>query len=229
MSKKGGTTTTSNTPTLDPASQAYMNAYRTAATANAGQAGQTADQLTAAGQQLTGGIPYAMQTGLGGIDAYMNPYQNDVIAGVNADTQHQLGVAGVQAGDLATKAGAFGGDRSAVLQANMSSDINRNSLNTLANVRSSGFENAVQQLMQSRQMQGQYGLAGLGIMGQAQGMRQSALQPLAAGVGPYGMTTSTSTPGDPWGFWGGLAGTVGGAMIGGPAGAAVGGKIGGSI
>ena len=216
MSKKGGTTTTSNTPTLDPASQAYMNAYRTAATANAGQAGQTADQLTAAGQQLTGGIPYAMQTGLNGIDAYMNPYQNDVIAGVNADTQHQLGVAGVQAGDLATKAGAFGGDRSAVLQANMSSDINRNSLNTLANVRSSGFENAVQQLMQSRQMQMNAGMSGLGLMGQAQGMRQSALQPLATGVGPYGNTQSQTTPGDPWGWLTGAALTGAGALTGNP-------------
>ena len=214
MAKKGGTTTTSNTPTLDPQSQAYLDAYRTSAQGNAGQANTAANAMAAGGQQLMGGLPYAMQTGLNGIDAYMSPYTSQVIGQIQQEGNRQSTLAGNQAADLATKAGAFGGDRSAVLSANMQRDIGQGTQNAVANASSTGFENAVQQLMQSRQMQGQYGMQGLGLLGQAQGIRNSGLQGLQGGMGQYGNTQSQTTPGDPWGFWGGLAGAGAGAALG---------------
>lgn len=86
----------------------------------------------------------------------------------NFDLQRQN--ATLSANDLATKAGAFGGNRSAILQSQLTNDVNRNEANALQGVDQEQF----QRLMS--------------LMGLAQG-----------GFGTPGSTQSTTMPSNPWG------------------------------
>lgn len=97
----------------------------------------------------------------------------------------QRGQATMSANDLATKAGAFGGDRAAILQAQMLGDVNRNESQAL-----SGIDYQNQQDQWSRLM-GLLGLAGQG-----------------ASIG--GTTNTQTMPSNPFGTVLGLATTAGG-------------------
>jgi hypothetical protein len=100
--------------------------------------------------------------------AFMDPYQQEVIQGVQGDFDRQRQMAMQSGGQQATAQGALGGSRQAVLQAQMMGDVNRNEAATLAQMRSGGFQQAQQAAMgQHGQMQGlgaQY--AGMGLQGQ---------------------------------------------------------------
>ena len=181
MSKKGGTATQTNSTSVNPDTAAYIRAYREAAQRNAGiQAPQ----------------------GLDGLDQYMNPFQDQVIGSIRSEGDRQLAGAANQAADMATKAGAFGGSRSAVLSAELQRGIGANTQAQVANTSMSGYQAAVQWLMAQRQMEMQQRNQSLGLM--------------AGGMTPTGSTNTQTqhTPGDPWGFWTGLGGTAAGAIAG---------------
>ena len=140
------------------------------------------------------------------ISAYQSPYQQQVIDLAMGDIQRQADIARGSAQDRAIRAGAFGGSRSAVLEAESQRPYAEQMAKTAAGLRQSGFEQAQQaaerdvarqqqmqmfapQLeLQARQQQaGLLGglqtsqLQGLGLLGGI-GQQQQALQQQAIGA-----------------------------------------------
>ena len=134
------------------------------------------------------------------IGAYQSPYQQQVIDLAMGDIQRQADIARGSAQDRAIRSGAFGGSRSAILEAESQRPYAEQMARTSAGLRQSGFEQAQaaaerdvarQQQMQMfapelelRARQQQAGLLGglqgqqvqgLGLLGQA-GAQQQGLQ-----------------------------------------------------
>lgn len=220
---KGGSTTNTSTVTPDRATLQFQQRAREAAARAAGDTGaapQNVQDFLRLSQGLTGGLAAGQERGLLGVENFFNPFESQVISGVQTDFDRQRALAQQRAADVATRAGAFGGNRAAVLEALNTEAVNRNEASTLAGIRSSGFSDAVSRLLGERQRLGQLGLTGLQGLLQGQGFldqRQRAAldQFLAAGRG-FGSTTTTDTNqtrGN--GLLGGLGilGTIGGALI----------------
>ena len=175
--------------------QQSANRAGTVAGQSAQQAGQYANQgVTAIGQAgrgIPGQIQYAQQqlgqnTGRfdpSGIGAFMDPYTQNVIDAEQAEIARLGEKQKVQARSQQTQAGAFGGSRGAIAEA----EINRNTLEqqarTGAQLRSQGYQQAAQQAQQAfeasqgrgLQAASQYGQLGLsGQMSQAQLAQQAA-------------------------------------------------------
>jgi len=120
------------------------------------------------------------------IGQYMNPYMQNVVDIQQREAQRQSDIAGTQQQAAATKAGAFGGTRDAVMRA----EAARNLATQKGDIQAQGLNNAYQQAMQqfnqeqqARQQaaqlnaqQQQYG-AGLGLQG---------LQTALSGAGTLG-------------------------------------------
>lgn len=159
-------------------------------------AGQNFNVNTAASQGLQGAM---LGTGLGmgynsaqNVGQYANPFQQNVIQGLQKDalTNYQTGVN--QLGAEATRAGAFGGSRHGVAQGVMGANI-QNALNKqIGDLRYQGYNQAMGQSLADQQMRmnaaNQLGnLSNLGFgMGQQvnqqmmqQGAMQQALQQMA--------------------------------------------------
>lgn len=113
------------------------------------------------------------------------PDPNALKANARAEFDRQRTQAGLSANDLATKAGAFGGDRSAILQSQLVNDVNRNESSTLAGIDYQNQNDQWQRLMQ---------LAGLAGGGASWG----------------GSTTTQQMPSNPFGTLIGLGTTAAG-------------------
>ena len=72
----------------------------------------------------------------------MNPYQQEVIGGVQRDFDRQRDLASTRAGQQATSAGAFGGSRSAILEGEQLNAINAQESQALGQLRSGGYESS---------------------------------------------------------------------------------------
>lgn len=92
---------------------------------------------------------------------YMDPYQDQVIGGIQGDFAKQRDAALTAGAQAATAAGAFGGSRSGVLQAEALKDVNANEANTLAALRSRGFSDAADRFGADRSYFGGLGMQGL--------------------------------------------------------------------
>ena len=103
-------------------------------------------------QQATN--PYAMQ-------AYMSPYMQNVVDIQQREAQRQADIAATQRGAQAVKAGAFGGSRQAIMDA----EAARNLALQKGDIQAQGLQNAFQQAQQAQQ----YG-ANLGLQGMQAGM-----------------------------------------------------------
>jgi hypothetical protein len=146
-----------------------------------GQAAQQAQQGFGAGQQ------YAQQaTSPEAMQSYMSPYMRNVI-----DTQKEQAVRDYsrqlpseQA--AATRAGAFGGSRQAILQGMGQESLNRQ----LGQIEATGMQNAYDKAQQAQQFGAGLGLQGLqaGYQGLGMGMQgaQTGLQGLQAANQLYG-------------------------------------------
>jgi len=201
-SRSGPPITSSQAP--DEATAKWLETFRNTALNQYNQ-GPNAATIGAQGAYggLLSGLTNGMQTGLGGLDQYLNPYMDQVVDAARTGIfDPQRDQARLRASDLATKAGAFGGDRSAILESQMVGDVNRNEASTLASLRQSGFEQAVNQLLAERSRQGQMGLAGAqGLFGIGQQLDQrqlAALQQMLGGLGFGGTTSSQSTFTNPY-------------------------------
>jgi len=163
-----------------------------------------------------------LQQGTQGIDQFFNPYQQDVIGGVQGDFDRQRAYAMQQSNDLATRAGAFGGSRAEVANQMGQRDIGLNEANVLAGLRQSGWQQALQALM------GQRGFNLNAAMGGMQGLNQQqqygyqrqmdALQQLLQSVqlGGYQQHTDSTTIGPPPQRQGNIfTDALGGAAVGG--------------
>jgi hypothetical protein len=113
-------------------------------------------------------------------DMFMNPYEDQVIGGIQGDFDRQRQVLSGRVNDLATKARAFGGSRHAVLEGEGLRDLGQTEANTLGKFRYAGYDNALTRGMGLRQAEfdagrsrfdqaQNYGLNQLGIMRDALG------------------------------------------------------------
>lgn len=228
-------TSTQNT-TLDPQSQRFLDAFRSNALNNFNQSGQLPPGLegfSSRSNQLSGNpLDFAMQTGLTGINQFLNPELENVIGGVRGDFDRQREFSSTRAGQIAESENAFGGSRSAILEAQGLADVNRQETSTISGLRSNAFNNARASLFSERNRLGGLGMAGLQNqfgLGQFMNQRQQqALQGLVPGLGVGGSTVTTTgtIPQERSRLGGALGGAATGFGLGGPPGAILGGLAG---
>ena len=96
-------------------------------------------QLAQAPAPTVGQVPSLLETD---IAAYQSPYQQQVIDVALGDIQRQADIAQQQAQQRAIQAGAFGGSRSALLEAEAARPYAEQAARTVAGLRQAGFEQA---------------------------------------------------------------------------------------
>lgn len=163
-----GTATSSVTP--DGKTQDYQNVLRQYMLGLLGNASGNQALEGQAGQ-------YGSNLGL--------PDPNALKTNARAEFDRQRTQAGLSAADMATKAGAFGGDRSAILQSQLVNGVNQNEASTLAGIDYQNQNDQWQRIMQ---------LAGLAGGGASWG----------------GSTTTQQMPSNPFAMLLGGAATAGG-------------------
>ena len=112
---------------------------------------------------LGAGQNYAQQaTSPGSMQAYMSPYMQNVVDFQKSQAVQDYGrqLPGQQA--AASRAGAFGGSRQAIVE----SEAQRNLQNTLGGIQAQGSQQAFEQANKNLQFGSQLGLQGLGLAGQ---------------------------------------------------------------
>jgi hypothetical protein len=112
---------------------------------------------------LGAGQNYAQQaTSPGSMQAYMSPYMQNVVDFQKTQAVSDYGrqLPGQQA--AASRAGAFGGSRQAIVE----SEAQRNLQNTLGGIQAQGSQQAFEQANKNLQFGSQLGLQGLGLAGQ---------------------------------------------------------------
>lgn len=123
--------------------------------AGGGLLGGAEDLFGRAGEEFSGAA----------LERFLNPELENVVGAVQSDFDRQREIALRTGAAEATKAGAFGGSRSGVLQSNLLGEVGRDESRTLAGLRSSAFDNAVDRFFGNRAQLGQLGAAqgGLGL------------------------------------------------------------------
>jgi hypothetical protein len=118
---------------------------------------------------------------------YMNPYQQNVIQGLQTEAQRASQLAANQLGAQATRAGAFGGSRQAIAQGQMMGDIQRGLNQQVGQLLQSGYgqaQSAAQQDIANRMAAQQFNVQS-GLSG-AQQRLQAAAQLGALGGQSFG-------------------------------------------
>jgi hypothetical protein len=132
--------------------------------------------LSTAQQAMGAGQNYANQvTNPNAVGAYMNPYQQNVIDVQNQAAQRQADVAATQRNAQAAKAGAFGGSRQAIENA----EASRNLQGLMNNNQLQGQQQAYQSAIQNMQYGAGLGLQGLSTAQQGYGQANQAGSNLA--------------------------------------------------
>jgi len=150
-------------------------AYQTASGLETGTAMQAGMGGTAAGtaQALGAGQQYAQQaTNPYATAAYMSPYMQNVVDVQQREAQRMSDIAGTQQRGQATQAGAFGGSRQAIMEA----ERQRNLATQQGNIQAMGLQSAFDQARQAQQFGANLGLQGAqaGIAGGQQLYGQGA-------------------------------------------------------
>lgn len=134
-------------------------AYQTASGLETGTAMQAGMGGTAAGtaQALGAGQQYAQQaTNPYATAAYMSPYMQNVVDVQQREAQRMSDIAGTQQRGQATQAGAFGGSRQAIMEA----ERQRNLATQQGTIQAQGLQSAFDQARQAQQFGAQLGLQG---------------------------------------------------------------------
>jgi hypothetical protein len=140
------------------------------------------------GQALGAGANYAAQaTNPYAVQQYMNPYLQASLNPQLAEIQRQYDITGTQEQSAATRAGAFGGSREAL----MAAENQRNKNTAMNQVIGQGYNNAFQAAQQAQQYGANLGLQGAqaGIQGAGQ-LGQLGGQQLQAEQGIYNAQTA---------------------------------------
>lgn len=126
-----------------------------------------------AAQSLT---PQAFEQGLG---MFMNPYIQQVIDANAGDIRRQLGIGLSDINQEATQAGAFGGSRHAIRQAELERNASQQMADMSARLRASGFSEATGNVLNNlgQERQAALGAGNLGL-GMAQGALSGSAQNL---------------------------------------------------
>lgn len=196
MSKGGRkqTVTQTNTQTLDPQSQAFVNAMRQQAQTGAGAILNGGPLFTGPIQQTPGEMA----------QGFMSPYIANVIGGLRGEFDHLRSQALTGSNQQATQAGAFGGSRAAIMAGARMGELDRAQASQVAGLLNSGFQNAMGQGLDFAKYQ--QGLAQQAAM-EPLFRQQQAMQLMNMGMGPVGFnTTSTTTQPRQGNFLGGAAG-----------------------
>lgn len=186
---------------------------------------QQAQQLGSQGMSALGGNTAAMMN-------FMNPYTASVINAMQNNWGNLSGQVMGNADAQATAQGAFGGSRSGIMEGSALNQLGQGQMQQMAGLEQQGYANA-QNLAQNAANLGFSASGALGGLGQyqqqlAQAAQQYGLNTLKSGmVGPSSTTSTTQQSSNPLSAILGLAGTVGGALIGGPGGAAAGSALAG--
>lgn len=125
-----------------------------------------ASGVTGAGglASLGAGAQYgAMATTPGAMQAYMSPYMQGVVDVQQREAMRQADIARTQQMGQATRAGAFGGSRQAIVEA----ERQRNLGQQLGDIQARGLQSAYDQARQAQQFQAELGLRGAGQAAQA--------------------------------------------------------------
>lgn len=115
------------------------------------------------------------------VSAYMSPYQQNVVDKQMESARRQADISTQSRQAAATRAGAYGGARQAIENA----EANRALQSQLGNIEAQGLQSAYQQAMQNMQFGSSLGLQGLGQAGQLYGTGMQG-----AGVGLQGIGAS---------------------------------------
>lgn len=137
---------------------------------------------------LAGNMDFGTQFGLGGIDQYLNPAREQIIGGVQGAYDRLRTQASMGTGQEATLAGAFGGNRQAVLEAQRLGQLDQNEAQQIGQIEGQMFDTAAQRLMGDQAAARQLGLAGIGGIqgaGQEALQRQGAQQGMLSSMGDY--------------------------------------------
>ena len=142
-----------------------------------------------AGQRLEGRIDPALQAALGAgaaygqmatdpsqMAAYMSPYMQNVVDIEKREAQRQADIARTGRGAQAARAGAFGGSRQAIMEA----EAQRNLAQQMGDIQARGLQSAFERAQQAQQFGADVGLRGIGQGLQAQ---QAAAQLGLSGIG----------------------------------------------
>jgi hypothetical protein len=153
--------------------------------ATAGGGGQVGGNWGYDPTMIEGGGYSARQLAGQDLSSYMNPYEDQVVNQSLADIDRARQLAGNQADASAMAAGAFGGSRQAVMQAENNRNFLDQQARTASGLRQAGFQNAQQMALQDigatnrasefglgQQMQAS--LANQGVDAQAQQFAQQA-------------------------------------------------------
>lgn len=180
----GGTT---QTQTVDPRTAGFINQARRRVFREAGAPVDTFGAIPGL-EHLAGLAGAAGERGLGGVDAFLDPYLESVVGATQSDFDRLRRLASRAAGQEATAAGAFGGSRHGVLEASRLRGLDEQEIGTLARLRSAGFQSASDRLLNERARLGQFGLAGL------TGLQNFAQLQQAQRLGALGLLPSLQTP-----------------------------------
>ena len=118
------------------------------------------------------------------VSQYMNPYMQNVVDIQQREAQRQADIAGTQRAGQAVKSGAFGGSRSAILDAEAARNLATQKGDIQAQGQNAAFQNAQQQFNQQQQasLQAQLANQGMGYNVGAQNLAaQLGTQQLGAG------------------------------------------------
>jgi len=170
--------------------------------AGIGQAATTAGDITKQMQGMTGAGTFATDTfGTQQAQQYMNPYLQAALDPQIAEARRQAQISNLQNMSKMTQAGAYGGGRQAIMQA----EADRNLQQNLANITGQGYNTAYQQAMaqfnadqarkqQAQQFGAQYGLQALqGALGGAQAQGSLAAQQNQLGLANLGAQMQAGT------------------------------------
>lgn len=187
---KGGHST--QTTTVDPQTQAYVNQMRQQALGYAsGQNTALPPWLQQAQQQYGqyaqgGNLGFSALTGnADAAQQFQNPYASQM----NPFFAQQRALAVQGANDQATQMGAFGGDRSQIGAAVAGNQADQ----TQAGFQYQGFQDAMQRALQASNLG--FAATGAGAF-LPQQYQQGQLGLLNQGLGPYGQTQTTKKSGD---------------------------------
>lgn len=170
MSKGGGSQ--QQTQSVDPQIKAEYLSNLEAAKQTAGGLGVKAFADPTATYNLAS--TKLSNIGLGGftpdqVSQWMNPYQEDVVNAALADIERQRQIQQVGNASQATAAKAFGGSRQGVVEAGTNEAALRTGASTAANLRSTGYQNAIANALGARTAD----LQGIGLVMTAEQQRQA--------------------------------------------------------
>ena len=147
---------------FDPLQQQAQAATGTMTTAPQLQAATGIAGAAGLGSLAAGDIYRQQATTPGAMQAYMSPYMQNVVDIQQREAQRQADIARTGRGAQAVRAGAFGGSRQAIMEA----EAGRNLAQQMGDIQARGLQSAFDRAQQAQQFGAELGLRGYGQAGQ---------------------------------------------------------------